>query len=125
MAAIAPRGSLASLTKTEAVTTMGVLETLLALVWPFVAGLSLGLFFFGVMWLTIARLADSRAPGLLLAISFLGRLAITMAGFFYVARADGRRLLACLAGFIIARVAMVGRMRPKRGDRTSGSRLTK
>jgi F1F0 ATPase subunit 2 len=38
--------------------------------------------------------------------SFLLRVGVAVAGFYLVSRGDWRRLVACLVGFLIARVAI-------------------
>jgi len=93
-------------------------ESAAALVLPAVAGVALGLFYFGTLWLTINNLERSRFPGVVLLVTFFGRLALTMAGFYKVCGARGDRLLACLAGFVAARIFLVHRIRP--GTRAGG-----
>jgi F1F0 ATPase subunit 2 len=90
-----------------------VAEVAWRLAWPLAAGVGLGLFYFGLLWVTIDNLERSRWPGVLILVSFFGRLAVTMAGFFKVAAGRGDRLLACLIGFIIARLFLVSRIRPR------------
>ena len=76
------------------------------------AGLALGGFFFGSLWWAVRRTlsAASTAPAVLshLAILVL-RLAITLLGFYLVGAGHWQRLVACLVGFLLARV-MVTRM---------------
>lgn len=88
-------------------------EVVAKLVWPFGAGLVIGAFYFGVLWLTVSRLPTARRPGLVLFLSTASRLAVTIIGFYLVSDGRGDRLLACLAGFIIVRVLMVSRIRPR------------
>lgn len=98
-------------------------DTAAMLAWPLAAGVALGLFYFGLLWVTIDQLERSRWPGVLILVSFFGRLAVTMAGFYRVASGRGDRLLACLVGFIIARLIMVSRIRPRArgGDRIAAN----
>jgi F1F0 ATPase subunit 2 len=91
-------------------------ELLLALALPFVAGIALGLFFFGGLWWTVQRLLVSAYPGPLALGSLVIRTVITVAGFYWVMDGSWERLLACTAGFLIARVLMVRRLRPVRSD---------
>ncbi len=74
-----------------------------------VAGLALGLFFFGGLRLTVARLPRSRRPALLLAVSALLRLSLVLAGFFFVLQGDWRNAVAALGGFVAARFLMLRR----------------
>lgn len=77
------------------------------------AGMGLGLFYFGGLWLTVRRLPDSGGPALVLG-SFVGRTALTLLGFYFVMDGRWERMLACLAGFIIARQVLISRLRPDR-----------
>ena len=85
------------------------------------AGLLLGAIFFGGLWWTIRRAVSSRRPGAWFVGSLLTRMAVCVGGFFLVARGDWRRLLACLLGFLIARILVVRLTRKpaKRGSRPS------
>ena len=87
-----------------------VLPLLLALV----AGLGLGLFYFGGLWLTVQRLGRTRNPTLLFAFSLLVRTALAVWGMYLVMGGSWQRMLACLAGFIIMRQLMISRLRPDR-----------
>jgi F1F0 ATPase subunit 2 len=79
-----------------------------------VAGVGLGTLFFGGLWWTVNRLVRAPRPGRLLAASLLLRMALALGGFFLSARAGGRPLLACLLGFMLARVAVAGCTRLRR-----------
>jgi len=68
------------------------------------AGALLGAFFYGGLWWTI--LTPSRWSGLLFCGSFLLRMVCAVAGFYFVARGDWRRLVACLVGFLLARIVI-------------------
>jgi len=69
-------------------------------------GLMLGAFFFGGLWWTIQMRSPSQWSGLLFSGSFLLRMTVAVTGFFLVSRGDWRRLLACLTGFLLARIAV-------------------
>lgn len=69
------------------------------------AGVLLGAFFFGGLWWTIRKGVDSKNPALLFACSMITRTAVALLGFYLVTRWNGFRLLACLGGFIAARIA--------------------
>jgi F1F0 ATPase subunit 2 len=73
---------------------------------PFVAGLVLGAMFFGGLWWTVRRGLASPCPALWFTASLLLRMGITVTGFYFVAGTDWRRLLLCLAGFVIARLGV-------------------
>jgi F1F0 ATPase subunit 2 len=77
------------------------------------AGIALGLFFFGGLWWTVRRSASSRHPARLFVSSFLVRMMAAVGGFYLIA-ADGdwRRVIASLLGFLIARWLVLRWTRP-------------
>ena len=76
----------------------------LALILTLLAGVLLGAIFFGGLWWTIRRGVSSKQPAALFFFSLLLRTGIALAGFYFVARGDWRRILSCLLGFILARI---------------------
>ncbi len=76
----------------------------MALVLASLAGLSLGVIFFGGLWWTVRKGMASSRPALWFLGSFLLRMGIVMAGFYFIGQGDWHRLAACLAGFVIARL---------------------
>lgn len=79
----------------------------LALVLAAVAGGALGVIFFGGLWWTVRKSLSARQPALWVFVSLLLRMGLTMSGFYWVSGGGWQRLLACLAGFIIARQILV------------------
>ncbi len=88
-----------------------------------VAGMALGAFFFGGLWWTVRRGLTARQPALWFLVSMLLRTGLTAAGFYIVCRGNWERALACLAGFIIARlvVTRLTHPRPETASATPGS----
>jgi F1F0 ATPase subunit 2 len=80
----------------------------------FVGGIAIGLFFYSGLWLTIQRLPQSSRPGMLAAGSLFLRLGLVMVAFYLVMGGHWQRLLACLMGFLLARVLLVRRLGPRR-----------
>jgi F1F0 ATPase subunit 2 len=72
---------------------------IVALVLALLAGVLLGTIFFGGLWWTIRKGLSSKQPAALFFFSLLLRTGMAMGGFYFVARGDWRRLLACLLGF--------------------------
>ena len=73
----------------------------------FIVGLLLGTIFFGGLWLTVRKLVISKIPALWVLGSFILRVSITLIGFYYISSGSWQRLLICVAGFIIARFAVI------------------
>lgn len=69
------------------------------------AGFGLGLFFFASLWWMVRRTLSSRPSALWHLGSLLVRMGITLLGFYAVGAGSWERLLACLAGFLVARFA--------------------
>jgi F1F0 ATPase subunit 2 len=68
------------------------------------AGLALGGFFFGCLWWTINRGLSSSQPALWFLGGMVLRMGVTLAGFYFVGRDNWALWLACLLGFILARL---------------------
>jgi F1F0 ATPase subunit 2 len=78
----------------------------LQIVLVLVAGMLLGALFFGGLWWTVRKGLSARQPALWFGTSLLLRLAIVLAGFYFVGGQDWQRLLLCLLGFLIARLVV-------------------
>jgi F1F0 ATPase subunit 2 len=72
-----------------------------------VAGAVLGTLFFAGLWWTVRALPGSRHPALLMFGSYMGRMAVLLAGFYLLGAGDWRRLVAALAGFILVRILIL------------------
>jgi F1F0 ATPase subunit 2 len=96
-------------------------ETLsLAAAW--LAGGLLGVIFFGGLWWTVRRGIASSRPALWFLGSLLLRMSIVLAGFYFVSGGQWKRLVACLVGFVIARVVVTWLTRPSRENPNLPSR---
>ncbi len=84
------------------------------LILAFTAGLAVGLFYFGGLWLTVQRLSQARHPGVLAAASMLVRTGLTLLAFYLIMAGRWERLLACLVGFFLMRLVLVRRLGPDR-----------
>ena len=78
---------------------------ILILAW--MAGLLLGGFFFGGLWWTVRRGVAAKQPAMLFMCSFLLRMSVTVSVFLLVGRGDWKRLVVCLAGFVMARLVVI------------------
>ena len=75
-------------------------------------GLLAGAFFFGGLWIQIRRLPTAKHPGLWMAGGAILRFAVALGVFFLVGRGHLDRMLACLAGFVVARLLVTRFTRP-------------
>jgi F1F0 ATPase subunit 2 len=81
----------------------------------FVAGGSVGIFYFGGLWLTVKRVPLGRRPRLLLVGSFVLRLAVLLAAFYALAPWGWAAMVCALAGLLIVRQILIkvkGRPKP-------------
>ncbi|ADW17430.1 F1/F0 ATPase, Methanosarcina type, subunit 2 [Desulfobulbus propionicus DSM 2032] len=79
----------------------------------FLAGIALGCFYFGGLWLTtrsVARvpkgqvqLISSFSPALKMFLSFIGRMGVTLAGMYWLMQGNWIRALMALLGILLAR----------------------
>lgn len=86
-------------------------------------GLILGLFFFAGLWWTIKKSVVSKHPALLMISSLMIRFCIVLIGFYYISLGDWKRILSCLAGFIIAKF-LVTRLTKSKDERQSDNKGT-
>jgi F1F0 ATPase subunit 2 len=77
------------------------------------AGVLLGAVFFGGLWWTVRKGVTSRHPALWFLGSMLVRTAIVSGGFYVVSGGHWQRLVACLLGFVIARLLVTRLARPR------------
>ncbi len=78
------------------------------------AGLLLGLFYFGGLWLTVRGITCGKRPGMLMLASFVLRLLVALSGFYMVMDGGPGRLIACLGGFLLMRYILTKAV--KRGE---------
>jgi F1F0 ATPase subunit 2 len=89
----------------------------LSLVFALAAGALLGAMFYGGLWWTVRRGVSSRRVALWFLASLLLRMGVALAGFYFVAAGHWQRLLLCLLGFVMARLAVTWLTRPSRESR--------
>lgn len=82
----------------------------LPLILSLLAGAALGAFFFGGLWWTVRKGLTSDSPALWFFASLMIRTALIVLGIYYVSQNHWPRLVACLIGFLIARVLVVKRL---------------
>ena len=92
------------------------MNEILAGVLAWAAGVGLGTLFYGGLWWTVRRGAASAQPALWFLGSLLLRMGLTMAGFYGISGGRWERLLLCLLGFVMARIAVTRLTRPSLRD---------
>lgn len=70
----------------------------------FIAGMLLGVVFYGGLWFTVKRGIVHNNPAILFLLSLLLRTSVTLVGFYFVSGGDASRLILCLVGFILVRI---------------------
>ena len=88
------------------------MSDLLALVLASIAGLLLGAIFFGGLYLTVRQGVSSQSPALWFFGSLVARMGIALAGFYFASDGSWQRLVACLLGFVVARLVVTWLTRP-------------
>ena len=76
--------------------------------WPlylisFIAGIALGIVFFGGLWLTVRKAMSSNRPAIWFVASLLIRSALVISGLYWATGQQWQRLLVSLSGFILSR----------------------
>jgi F1F0 ATPase subunit 2 len=92
-------------------------ETLM-LVLACAAGGALGAVFFGGLWWTVRKGVSSKRPALWFFGSLLVRMSVALAGLYLVGRGHWERLVLCLLGFMVARLAVMWLTRPSGANQT-------
>ncbi len=87
------------------------------------AGLLLGVMFFGGLWWTVRAGVTSRRPALWFLGSLVLRMGIALSGFYFVGRDHWQPLVACLLGFITARLIVHRLTRPATAGQTRDSQV--
>lgn len=87
-----------------------------ALLLAWAAGAALGVVFFGGLWWTVRKGVTATQPALWFFGSLLLRMAVVLAGFYFVSGGQWERLLACLLGFVIARLLLMRLAAPPVGQ---------
>lgn len=74
-----------------------------SLILVFLAGMSLGAFYFAVLWQTVRRLPEASFPARLLLAGLLFRLGVVLPAFYLLMAGQWRRSVVALGGFILIR----------------------
>jgi len=82
------------------------MNNMLALTTAAIAGVLLGVLFFGGLWWTVRKGLTSTRPVLWFLASSVLRTGMVLIGFYVASGGHWQRLIACLIGFVIARFAV-------------------
>lgn len=88
----------------------------LSLAYAFAAGVLLGAMFYGGLWWTVRRAVSSKRVAPWFLGSLLLRMGMALGGFYLVAAGHWQRLLLCLLGFVLARLAVMWLTRKQEED---------
>lgn len=80
------------------------------LIYPFIAGFILGVFYFGGLWFTVQRLPHLDNPALWAFVSFGFRLIVVLIGFYMIMGRSWENGVAALVGFILVRVLSIKKL---------------
>ena len=69
-------------------------------------GIILGILFFGGLWLTVRKGLTSKRPGIIFIVSLILRMGIVVMGFYYIGGDSWQKMVVCLVGFLMARIAI-------------------
>ncbi len=83
----------------------------LNLVISFLAGIVLGVFFFGGLWWTVLKISGSGRPYLISMVSFIVRTAVVLGGFYLLLTSGWQFLLTSLAGFLVTRTILAYKLK--------------
>jgi F1F0 ATPase subunit 2 len=86
--------------------------SVLDIAWAFAAGVLGGAAYFAGLWLTVCRITRTRHPIILVFTSMLLRMVALLLGFYFIMHGRWERLLACLAGVLLARALAIRKLRP-------------
>jgi F1F0 ATPase subunit 2 len=84
------------------------------------AGIVIGGFYFGSLWLVVRRVRAMRYPAAWLLVSFVARTVIAAAGFYFVMGGRWERIATCMLGFLLARTILVRWFHPAKTAATTG-----
>jgi F1F0 ATPase subunit 2 len=86
---------------------------LVTLALAILTGAVLGAAYLGALWINVQQVTRARRPGMVLAIGAAIRIGLLLGAFYLVADGDWRRLVACLSGFLLARLIVTRWLRAR------------
>jgi F1F0 ATPase subunit 2 len=93
-------------------------STPLALALSALAGIALGILYFGGLWLTITRMRTIKNPGIFLTLSFILRTVVVIGGFYLISDGKLERLAVAMLAFFVTRFVFIKYFSPERSEPT-------
>jgi len=90
--------------------------TTIILFLAFIAGLVLGAIYFIALWRTVKKLPEASHPVRLMLGSFVLRMTVALAGFYFVMSGHWERLAVALMGFLFMKVILTRRLGMNKSD---------
>lgn len=97
------------------------MSEIIPLILALISGVGLGLFYFGVLWLTVRQLPKTNYPVLLTWGSFFWRISTISLGFYLVMGNHAERLIVCLLAFLWVRNLLLRSLQPNFVRRNSNA----
>jgi len=79
------------------------MSEILYMILAFIAGMALGMFFFGGLRFTVKKAITAKIPAIWIFGSFILRVSVVMLGFYYISPGGWQSLIVSVLGFIVAR----------------------
>jgi F1F0 ATPase subunit 2 len=86
---------------------MDMMNNITDLIFALVAGVLVGSFFFLGLWYSTQKIGSTNHPFLWTIGSFVVRVGVTLLVFYFVGAGDYKNMLACLLGFIAAKIIIL------------------
>jgi F1F0 ATPase subunit 2 len=93
------------------------------LVLAFLAGVCIGTTFFAGLWWTVVKSVQTPRQWLVLVLSFLLRMTVALAAFFFIGHGHPDRFGACLIGFVVGRSLVMHTIQNGRASQNGRLRL--
>lgn len=82
------------------------INEVLGLLPALLAGIALGVLFFGGLWFTVNKGLRLKRPALIFIASLVIRMTIVVLGFYYIGADNWQKMIVSLVGFLLARIVI-------------------
>lgn len=88
----------------------------------FIAGVLLGVLFFGGLYLTVRQLTTMKHPALFMMLSLILRLVVVAGGIYLIMDGEVRNMLSAMAGILLVRFVLIRKLgKPGLSDGKKGA----